>query len=433
MPARDSVTRPAASGLVLVISLLVTFALLGLGLAVIAGADDDTRSGAAPDPRLAEQTDRQAASVALLRRQQSAVRRDAPRAYAATWAAADAAQRRARAVYVNLEELGVDRFSPRLLANTLGGVSVERRPDFGVDAWTADVEVSWRIGGFDRRPATSTVTYTFVEGAAGRASVAEISGSSSGRDPVWLVDGLDVVRRSHTLAVATTGSAARQLSSDLVRAVRQVRTVLPDWRGGVAALWPGSTVQMEAVLGSAPAASVGIAAVSASVDGSGDPRSPVAIVLNPRVFATIGPIARQVVIAHEAAHVASGAVTVDMPLWVAEGFADYVGLAAVDVPLSVSARLALRQVREQGAPASLPSDRQFATDARTLPASYELAWLAARLIAREYGEPRLVAFHRAVVDAPDELAAAFDEVLGVSEAEFTRDWQAHLTGLAGGG
>jgi hypothetical protein len=49
-----------------------------------------------------------------------------------------------------------------------------------------------------------------------------------------------------------------------------------------------------------------------------------------------------------------------------------------------------------------------------------------RLIAREYGERRLVAFYSAVVSRPNALGASLREKLGTTQAALTRDWQRYL-------
>ena len=51
---------------------------------------------------------------------------------------------------------------------------------------------------------------------------------------------------------------------------------------------------------------------------------------------------------HEATHVATGAALSTMPTWLLEGFADYVALAHVDLPVSVTASQILGQVRKHG-------------------------------------------------------------------------------------
>ena len=102
------------------------------------------------------------------------------------------------------------------------------------------------------------------------------------------------------------------------------------------------------------------------------------------------------VMSHEATHVATDAATTSMPLWLVEGFADYVALRDVDLPLSVSAAQVAAQVRLHGAPAELPADAEFDTGGTHLGASYEAAWLACRTLAELGSEDELVAFYDAV-------------------------------------
>ena len=119
-----------------------------------------------------------------------------------------------------------------------------------------------------------------------------------------------------------------------------------------------------------------------------------------------------------------------MPLWVAEGFADYVGVGSVDVPLSVSARALIRDVRNFGLPEQLPANSAF--QARNgIEVVYEQSWLAMRLIARDYGERRLVAFYDEVLKHPNALGVALRETLGTTKEALTRDWRRELQEIAG--
>ena len=61
--------------------------------------------------------------------------------------------------------------------------------------------------------------------------------------------------------------------------------------------------------------------------------SPVHVFVNPEVFDRLQPTGAQVVLSHEAVHVATDAARSDVALWLLEGFADYVALRDVDLPL----------------------------------------------------------------------------------------------------
>jgi hypothetical protein len=153
------------------------------------------------------------------------------------------------------------------------------------------------------------------------------------------------------------------------------------------------------------------------------------IFVNPRVFDPLGPRGSQIVMSHEATHVATGAALSTMPAWLLEGFADYVALAHVDLKVTVAAGQVLAQVRRDGPPGRLPGKREFAPDNQRLGSSYEAAWLACRLLAEQHGERKLVAFYRAANRSPD-LTRPFRVVLGTDQQRFTRAWQAYLRRLA---
>ena len=76
--------------------------------------------------------------------------------------------------------------------------------------------------------------------------------------------------------------------------------------------------------------------MTAPVDGSILATTPVHVFLNPTVYDKLDPLAAQVVMTHEVVHAITGAaVTAGPPLWLIEGFADYVALR--DVGLLVAA------------------------------------------------------------------------------------------------
>jgi hypothetical protein len=172
-----------------------------------------------------------------------------------------------------------------------------------------------------------------------------------------------------------------------------------------------------------------IAAVTATVDGTRESTVPVHIMVNPGVLEGLGERGAQIVMSHEATHVAVDAATSTMPLWLLEGFADYVALARTELPVSVAAGQILTQVRREGPPRALPGRGDFDPANKLLGTSYEAAWLACRLLAVEYGERRLVSFYDAVDDGASVGSAFVD--LGTTQTEFTARWRGYLRELAG--
>jgi hypothetical protein len=273
------------------------------------------------------------------------------------------------------------------------------------------------------------LTYTFVQrgDAAYVVDIAEVAGA---RTPVWLLGSLVVRRSNRTLVAAVRPGDPTRIYRHLQQAASDVAAVIPDWNGGLVAYVPADVSQMEALGGAAPGAFSNIAAVTTTVDGSLESNSPVAIVVNPAVFAELQQVGAHVVITHESTHAATGATTVDLPLWVAEGFADYVGVGSVHVPLDVSTSAFTRECRRRGLPDALPADAAFGSAQRNLEASYEQAWLAARLIARDYGQTTLVEFYQRLVAHPHQLDHAVREILHTTVSALTARWRNYLRTIA---
>jgi hypothetical protein len=297
--------------------------------------------------------------------------------------------------------------------------------------WVADVAVQWGLRGVDRRAVTNEIEVTFTdEGPGDGARVVSMEAGSQEQAPVWLLGRLEARQVGPALVLSLQPPLTEGVADQTRRAVRDVRRVLTGWDGGLVVVLPETTAQLEELLAAEEGAYDSIAAVTASADGRSDPTAPVRVVLNPPVFLGLGPIAGQVVLSHEATHAATGATYRDMPLWLVEGFGDYVALAGEPVPLETAAGQALETVREEGPPDELPTEGDFSTEAHGLGASYEAAWLACRLIAQEYGHDSLLRFYR-VVSRTGDVDAAFERVLGTTEDDFTEDWQDYLEELAG--
>jgi hypothetical protein len=297
--------------------------------------------------------------------------------------------------------------------------------------WVADVAVQWGLRGVDRRAVTNEIKVTFTDDGPGDgARVVSMEAGSEEQAPVWLLGRLEAQQVGPALVLSLQPPLTEGVADQTRRAVRDVRRVLTGWDGGLVVVLPETTAQLEELLAADEGAYDSIAAVTASADGRSDPTAPVRVVLNPPVFLGLGPIAGQVVLSHEATHAATGATYRDMPLWLVEGFGDYVALTGEPVPLETAAGQALETVREEGPPDELPTEGDFSTEAHGLGASYEAAWLACRLIAQEYGHDSLLRFYR-VVSRTGDVDAAFERVLGTTEEDFTEDWQDYLEELAG--
>ncbi|WP_068165086.1 hypothetical protein [Rhodococcus phenolicus] len=170
----------------------------------------------------------------------------------------------------------------------------------------------------------------------------------------------------------------------------------------------------------------GIAAVA--VSDAVDPRAGSVtgqrIVFSPAAGDRLTDDGLRTVLRHELTHVAARAHTVDgSPLWMLEGYADYIGYRGTDQDLRRTAPTLADTVSRDGTPAALPDDAEF-TGERSLLA-YETAWSLAAYTADDYGPARLTELYRRLARGPIEgagLDAALGDVLGTDTGTFVAAW-----------
>lgn len=321
----------------------------------------------------------------------------------------------------NARELRVDDFTLRYV-DEVGAVSAS-------GAWDGAVDVTWKFAGFDRAPARSEVGFHFrtVDGKVYLDSV----GGGGRRLPVWLSGDVEVRRTPGTLVIVDGPAASAARYARLARAaVPVVHEVLPSWRTGLVVEVPRSVARLDDALDSESGTYSGIAAVTTTADGSLAPDAPVHVFVNPVIFDQLRPTGSQVVMSHEAVHVATDAATNNtMPLWLLEGFADYVALLDIDLPVSTTAGQIIHRVRQDGPPAALPGSAEFDTTTTHLGATYESAWLACRLLADRGGQAALVRLYMEVRDGVP-IGSALQKEFGLTQGELTRLWRNLLTDLA---
>ncbi|MCW2756884.1 MAG: hypothetical protein JWO46_630 [Nocardioidaceae bacterium] len=344
-------------------------------------------------------------------------------------AAPDAGSRAAvTALYDNAQTLGLTDIALRYVILTVSTPPTRVAERYGTRAWAATVEVTWTLPTYDAGPVS--VSSAFVFETTGTTTRLAAVGGGSERSALWLTGPLQVDKTADTLVmVAGTGDAATY--APLARkAVSDVHRVL-GWDGPLVVEVPTSEEDLERLLGVDKGSYAAIAAVTTSVDGSSDAGSPVHVFINPAVFTGLGARGSQVVLSHEATHVATKATFAAMPTWLLEGFADFVALAHAGIPVSTAAAQIIAEVRSEGAPDHLPTTDDLAPQAESLGATYEEAWTVCRFMGQQYGEAKVVAFYDAV-DHGATTQQAFGSVLGTTQAAFVKAWSADLVQLAGG-
>lgn len=332
----------------------------------------------------------------------------------------DATAQVLRAIVENADSLQVRDFTLRYV-DEAGAVDSE-----GI--WQAAVDTTWRFARFDPTPARAEVLFGFVA-ENGRVVLSSIGGGAR-RTPIWMTGPVQVRRTPRALVlVAGSTALATQYARRAEAAIPIVRRVLNGWRPRLVVEVPASGEALDQALDAAPGEYANIAAVTTSVDGLLDSVAPVHVFVNPDVFGQLKPEGAQVVMSHEATHVATGAAASAIPLWLLEGFADYVALRDVDLPIATTAGQIIAQVRRDGPPRALPDAAEFDTSTSRLGTAYESAWLACRVLADRGGEAALVRLYDRV-DAGASLGAALRAGFGLSQGEFTRAWQERLSDLA---
>jgi hypothetical protein len=224
-----------------------------------------------------------------------------------------------------------------------------------------------------------------------------------------------------------------------VRRVREVWT--PAWRGRLVLVVPATSAQMAEQVGQQASTVQQVAAVTDGPFDSSGRAGADRVVVNPTAFARLQQRGQEVVVTHEATHVATRATT-DRPvaIWLSEGMADYVGYRDVGASREQVAAALLDRVREGTGPTALPGTSDFDPAHATIAPSYNAAWLAVNRIVDLYGRTALVRFYLAAATSPDPSApsgdadlttqAAFGSVLHTTEAAFTRAWLGYLRLLA---
>ena len=244
-----------------------------------------------------------------------------------------------------------------------------------------------------------------------------------------------VVRGEHSLVlgVGQSTGALRGYAELADRAVPAVSDAWDgDWARRIVVLVPRSLEGMAGLLGSPASSYRGIAAVTTGETGGREQAPADRIIVNPDAYGLLGSLGKQVVLTHETTHVATRVhTTAATPLWLSEGYADWVGYRADGREPSQAAAELTRAVSEGRVPGGLPTDEDFGFtgEADELARAYEGGWLACRMIADQWGEDRLDAFYRAV-GAHDGRAGAVEDalrdVLGTTQDAFTARWREYL-------
>lgn len=384
--------------------------MLGICVALLVGCGGPSAPDAAPgDVRRL-----------LDRRAEAVLDRDA-KAYRATGRGADDAE-----VYDNLREVPLDSWQYRLTAFERTGKRA-----------TATADLRYRVKGYDGEPLTTSRALTLRE-REGRWYVAAERPAKKATEQLWDQGPVTSVRGAHSLVLGVGREERVEETlkgyADLAdRAVPLVGDAWPKkWPRKVVVLVPKSLDGMAGLLGAPASGYQGIAAVTTGEAGGSGAAPADRIILNPEAYGVLGDFGKQVVLTHETTHVATRAHTSPAtPLWLSEGFADWVGYRGTGRTAAQAAPELRRAAQREQLPGALPEDDAFgfSGDAGKLAQAYEGAWLACRMIADQWGEAKLTGFYEAVgahKKRPGAVQDALKDVLDITPEEFTAQWRTYL-------
>ena len=322
-------------------------------------------------------------------------------------------------------------------------LSAERAAEVGPDAWVARVSFVYRIADADVADVRRDRYLTFVRrGEAWLVADDEDGGKNL---DLWDLGPVTALRGERSLVLGTGDPA---LLEDLVdrsdAAARAVDEVWGTrWPRTAVVLVPADQGQMASLLNRPD--QTGLDQIAAVTTGEvGESSGPAAdrIIVNPAGFARLRDVGPDVVLTHEMTHVAVRALGPGQgPLWVSEGFADYVAYSGRDLSRRQVAGDVLGLVAEGTGPTALPTDADFDPRQGDIAPAYSSSWLAIDLIARTYGRDALLAFVHAQVgtftadgvtgQAPVPVEQAAATHLGTELATFQSQWLTYLDELAG--
>lgn len=327
----------------------------------------------------------------------------------------EAAAQQLRAAAHNARAVDLTDLSARYV-DQVGAVAAD-------GSWTAAVDLTWAVAGFDASPLRAEVLVGFAP-VGDSVAITHLGGGDRG-SPLWLSGPLAVRRGPDSLVLATGRGAERQAkfyARRVDRAIPVVRRMLPQWRPSVVVEVPASAAGLDAALGVPRGTYAGTAAVTTPARR---------VFVNPAIAGGLRGAGAQIVMSHELVHVATDTPTGVMDAWLLEGFADYVALRDVGLPATTTAARAVASVRREGVPDRLPDSTDFDSvsgpGASDLVAAYEFSWLACVEVAEQVGEQGLLRVYRrasAGANTGEALAS-----VGLSTAGVLSGWQQRLRSM----
>ncbi|MFT4164634.1 MAG: hypothetical protein QM650_05280 [Microlunatus sp.] len=315
-----------------------------------------------------------------------------------------------------------------------GALNDARQQVLGGRAWVQEVTIEWAYRG-ETGVSSESVWLTFVADPQSATVVAKLAGDTDDPTgvtpiPLWLQQPVRLYR-SGSVLVLTNSTTADRWAAEARRAQQAVarRVAAADRdQGGVLVLEvPQSRAVFERTVGVSPGSYATVAAAAWPM-GPDTTHAPIHVVVNPEAAGRLTELGRNVLLTHEAVHVAVRSPGSPTPTWLVEGYADQIAYDTWPAGREPALRSISRSVREHGVPDQWPAERDFTPDAENLDLAYDLAWSAVHSIAADRGSAALNRFY-AAVDAGKTIDEAA-RTIGTTESALGKQWRADLKGLA---
>ncbi|WP_137723857.1 hypothetical protein [Rhodococcus subtropicus] len=306
------------------------------------------------------------------------------------------------------------------------------------DVWAPTVYLRYAIAGADPAPTRKPVSLLLARHGDEWKLVDDTTGGDSGRETwrgPWDFGPLVVRevpgaggRSSIVLGHPEQAAMIDRLAAEIGDAVDHVTDVWgEDWSRRAVVVVAGSRDEFVSLVGEEHSGSdIAAVAVSDAVDHGTRTATGQRIVFSPESAERLTDLTRIVVLRHELTHVAARPVTEDgSPMWILEGYADYIGYRGVESTFGSLAPTLSAAVAAGGPPTALPADADFGAGGDVARRAYESSWSLAAFVADEYGEQRLGELYRDLAQGRATAAQLDDRIrdaLGESSGDLARSW-----------
>lgn len=285
-------------------------------------------------------------------------------------------------------------------------------------AWVVPTILEYSIGdGAKSSPVRRPRAFTVVQ----RGTEWLITSTSDGDTSVepWDVFDVNVVQSKRSLVLgAASPKKLKLIAADADKASARVDEVWGTaWPRVSMLVVPDTQQSMARILGRATEAGLDqVAAVTTGVVGAGDSEGVTSgdrIVVNPAGYKELGNTGRRIVLTHELTHVATRVVTrVGVPIWLSEGFADYVAYSKSGVHARFIKEAAVTKHKGHVESAELPRRVDFDPTQGDIGPAYAGSWLAVKILAQRAGDEALAAAYRDIASSTSRHTADSEAPLG---------------------